>query len=615
VTSTKAEIKADPPAGSEPTSRRTPTLDVEPAREAGLATTLLPLVKDETPAMVALSITSFVGGLAESALLMLVANLALRIGGQSASLGSDYGGLLNIFGDHVPTMFVIALVLAAVRFMFQMLEARLTARTSARLTQRIRAGTFYDYVHTSWEVQASETEQAIHDLLLRHVGKVQGAVVTVAGAISTVFMLIALVGSAFLVDPVAAALVIVAGAALFVALRPLTAYAKRLARKQIELGIIYGAQSREAIDLSLEIRAFGVSDEVAERLRKATENEIAPTARATIVSKMVGSVYSLSVVLILLAGLSAVYNLQNRPLAALGAIVIILIRALSQSQSLQSAYHTLSESVPFVQRLDAERARFREERQPSGSEKFSNPSSLEFDDVTYSYTGDKAALDHVSFQVESGEALGLIGPSGSGKSTLIQVLLRLRHPQEGRFIVGGVDANEIDDDSWFDQVAFVPQDCHVFSGTVRENIRFFRSDVTDQDVEAAAKRAHVHDEIVAMPDGYDTDLGSRGGALSGGQRQRVALARALVKKPSIMVLDEPTSALDMRSEALVQETLNKLKGEVTLVIIAHRLSTLNTCDRIAVMGGGKLQAIGTRAELERDSAFYRDALKLSQIRS
>ena len=131
---------------------------------------------------------------------------------------------------------------------------------------------------------------------------------------------------------------------------------------------------------------------------------------------------------------------------------------------------------------------------------------------------------------------------------------------------------------------------------------------------AAATRAHIHEEIVAMPDGYETVLGARGGALSGGQRQRLNIARALVRQPGILVLDEPTSALDMRSESLVHETFTRLRGEVTIFVIAHRLSTLNTCDRIMVMGDGRLQAFGSRDALERDSAFYRDAIQLSQVR-
>jgi ATP-binding cassette subfamily B protein len=273
------------------------------------------------------------------------------------------------------------------------------------------------------------------------------------------------------------------------------------------------------------------------------------------------------------------------------------------------------ETAPFAERLSDERTRFRESRPPHGDRQVDKPATLRFEEVSYRYVADRPALADLSFEVDRGEAIGIIGPSGSGKSTLIQLLLRLRYPDSGRYLVGDVDAREIDDDSWFSQVAFVPQDCRIFNATIRENIRFFRPEISDEDIEVAARRAHVHDEIVAMPDGYETPLGSRGGALSGGQRQRVAIARALVVRPSILVLDEPTSALDMRSESLVHETFTALKGEVTLFVIAHRLSTLNTCDRIMVMGEGHLQAFALRDELDRENEFYQDALKLSRIRS
>ncbi|MEZ5179680.1 MAG: ABC transporter ATP-binding protein [Acidimicrobiales bacterium] len=221
----------------------------------------------------------------------------------------------------------------------------------------------------------------------------------------------------------------------------------------------------------------------------------------------------------------------------------------------------------------------------------------------------------MSFNIHHGEAVGVIGPSGSGKSTLIQLVLRLRQPSTGRYLVGGVDAGELRDKDWFERVAFVPQDCQTVSDDVMENIRFFRPWISDEDVISAAKRAHVHEEILAMPDGYRTDLGSRGGGLSGGQRQRVAIARALAGNPQLLVLDEPTSALDMRSESLVHETLTELQGSVTMLIIAHRLSTLKTCDRIIVMGSGRLQAFGERSQLEADNAFYREAIALSKLRS
>lgn len=586
----------------------------EPAAKTSMWRTLRHLFSGEGPSLVGLSLSSFLGGMSEAALLVLIANLALAIGG--ASLADQQStGMFGVAVTGTRTLFFLALGLTAIRLGFQFMSSRLSARTTARLTQRIRTDTFADYVHASWELQASESEAAVQDLLLRHVAKAQAAVITAGLLLATIFMTIALVGSAFLVDPISAAFVVVIGLLLFFALRPLTMRAKRLARRQVEEGVAYGIQSREAVDLSLEIRAFGVTDQVADRLDRATRAEIVPLYRAQLMTRMVTAIYTSAAVLILLVALLALDTFLDRPLASIGAIVVVLIRALNQTSGLQAAYHGLGELVPYIDSLDEERARFRASRPAPGTVDIDRIGSIRFSDVSYSYDGSHDALTAVSFDIAAGESVGIIGPSGSGKSTLIQMLLRLRTPQVGAYLVDGVDVAEIDDRSWFSQISFVPQDSRVFDDTVAANIRFFRDDVTMAQIEDAARRAHVHDEIMAMPQGYDTPLGSRGGSLSGGQRQRVAIARALVRSPSMLVLDEPTSALDMQSEALVHETLNDLKGSVTLFVIAHRLSTLNTCDRIMVMRDGQLQAFGDRTNLEHGNEFYREALALSRIRS
>jgi ABC-type multidrug transport system fused ATPase/permease subunit len=583
------------------------------AENASLLRTTAILFRGEYLSLGFVSLMSFLGGLSEAALLVLIANLALTIGGQGDEVES--AGPFDIAKGDTKTLFLIALALTGARLLFQFVAARTMARTIAKLTQRIRSETFDDYVHASWELQASESEAGVQDLLMRHVAKAQAALVTTNVLIAGVFMVVALLGSAFVVDPVAAGLIIAVGLVLFAALRPLTKVSKRLAHQQVQGGLTYSEHSREAVDLSLEIRAFGVSSAVAERLRTATGLEIAPLYRAQLITRMMSTIYSSAAILILLLALLGLDTFLNQPLAAIGAIVIVLIRALNQTSSLHSSYHNLSEFAPYIERLDAERRRFRESVPPSGASELDHISTVVFDHVSYSYDGVQQALTDVSFEVRQGEAIGIVGPSGSGKSTLIQLLLRLRHAQDGRYTVGGLDAREIDDESWFSLISFVPQECRVYDDTVAENIRFFRSDVTQAEIESAARRAHVHDEIMAMPMGYETVLGSRGGSLSGGQRQRVAIARSLVRAPSMLVLDEPTSALDMRSEALVHETLEQLKESMTLFVIAHRLSTLNTCDRIMVLRDGQLQAFGDRESLERDNEFYRDALELSRIRS
>jgi len=149
---------------------------------------------------------------------------------------------------------------------------------------------------------------------------------------------------------------------------------------------------------------------------------------------------------------------------------------------------------------------------------------------------------------------------------------------------------------------------------VAENIRFFRDELDDAAVEQAAKLAHLHEDVVDWPLGYDTSVGERGGAVSGGQRQRIVLARAMAEEPDVLILDEPTSALDMKSESLVQQTLQGLKGRSTMFIIAHRLSTLNDCDRIMVLKDGELQAFEAASALRESNAFFAEAVQLSQLR-
>jgi ABC-type multidrug transport system fused ATPase/permease subunit len=210
--------------------------------------------------------------------------------------------------------------------------------------------------------------------------------------------------------------------------------------------------------------------------------------------------------------------------------------------------------------------------------------------------------------------VGIVGPSGGGKSTLVQVLLGLRSPQRGDYLVNGRPAADHDLATWFGQFVLVPQDNRLLRGTIADNIRFHRPHLDDDAVEQAARAAHLHDDVVALPEGYRTPVGAGATDLSGGQRQRLGLARALAGRPSVLVLDEPTSALDMRSEALVQETLEDLRGRLTMFIVAHRVTTLGRCDRIMVLRGGAIEDFDAPDELLRSNDFFREVHRLSALR-
>ncbi len=231
---------------------------------------------------------------------------------------------------------------------------------------------------------------------------------------------------------------------------------------------------------------------------------------------------------------------------------------------------------------------------------------IRFEDVHFSYPARPgiAALDGVSLEVKPGETVALVGPSGAGKTTIIQLLLRFYDPQSGSIRLDGHDLTTLDRKAFRKQIALVPQDPVIFADTARENIRFGRPDATDAEVEAAAKAAAAHDFLVALPDGYDSDVGERGVMLSGGQKQRIAIARAILRDAPVLLLDEATSALDAESEAAVQVAVEALAQDRTTLIVAHRLATVKKADRIIVFESGKIIATGTHDSLVAEGGLY-----------
>ncbi|MFC0848222.1 MULTISPECIES: ABC transporter ATP-binding protein [Streptomyces] len=236
------------------------------------------------------------------------------------------------------------------------------------------------------------------------------------------------------------------------------------------------------------------------------------------------------------------------------------------------------------------------------------PATVEFDDVRFGYEDGRPVLDGFSLEIRPGETVAVVGASGSGKSTVSLLLPRFYDVTHGAVLVGGHDVRELTLASLRAAIGLVPEDSFLFSDTVRANIAYGKPDATQEEIEAAARAAQADRFIADLPDGYDTTVGEHGLTLSGGQRQRVALARAILTDPRLLVLDDATSAVDARVEHEIHEALKSVMAGRTTLLIAHRRSTLNLADRIAVLDGGRLAALGTHEELQRDSALYRRLL-------
>jgi ABC-type multidrug transport system fused ATPase/permease subunit len=378
--------------------------------------------------------------------------------------------------------------------------------------------------------------------------------------------------------------------------------------------VAYNQHLSETSRLAREIRVYHAESTSAERLDKVGARIARLKRRSMFLSVALSPAYQYAGLLLIVAILVVSRAIGSIEVGVLGAIALLLLRSVSFGQQLQSAYQTVLEYNPYVDALDELDAHYEMHTTRDGTIALEAIHTVDLDDLTYCYDeGDDPAVDSLSVRLRCGDIVGVVGRSGSGKSTLSQLLLRLRVPTRGSILVNGTPAEEYTLSSWYRNVSLVPQDSRLMHGSVEENITFFDTSIGHDEVEAAARSAGVHDVIMSLPQGYETSVGPSFRDLSGGQIQRIGIARALARNADVMVLDEPTSALDVHSEAVIQSTIEALRGKALVVIIAHRLSTLSICDRIIVLDNGRLESIGSLADVAERSPYFRRALEVGTL--
>lgn len=569
---------------------------------------LRPFVGESRLAISALAAASTLSGLSEAAILALVAQVAAAMAGGDGTVHADLGPLA--VAASVGTLLWVSLGFALARLALQGAIAFLPARVAADVQAALRKRLFAAFASASWEVQSQERDGHLQELMTSHIMRATEVVLQVANLFAAALMFVTLVGAALLLSVPVALLVIATAAMLFLALRPLARRSRHHGGVHSGAHVDYAAGVSETVRMAEEMQVFGTAGAHRRQVDALTDAARDPYFHTQFLNRVVPGAYQSLVILLILAGLAGLYVAGAHNLASLGAVVLILVRAAAYGQQLQGSYTALAQLMPYVDRLQAAERRYRTSAPDAGDQPLPAVEHLALDRVSFAYRPGVPVLREVSFAVAAGEAVGIVGPSGAGKSTLVQVLLRLRQPDDGAYLVNGQPAASFSRADWQRRVASVPQEPRLLHATVADNIRYLRA-LDQAAVRRAARLAHIHEDIAGWGDGYATVVGQRADAVSGGQRQRICLARALAARPEVVVLDEPTSALDLRSEALIQRSLRELKGTLTVFVVAHRLSTLAMCDRVMVLVDGRLEAFAAPAELARTNGFYREAVALS----
>lgn len=275
------------------------------------------------------------------------------------------------------------------------------------------------------------------------------------------------------------------------------------------------------------------------------------------------------------------YKTGQFTIATFAVVVYAINKVFSNVQLFQSQLHAMTSMLPHLNAvMFYEKELDKNKVVKHGAEEFILKDNISFERVTFSYPERPILLNELSFEIKKGSIVGIAGQSGSGKTTVVDLLLRLLEQDSGAITIDGTPISEVGIEAWRRAIGYVSQDPFLLNATIADNIRFFNKDITDEEVKQSAKNAGIDDFIEGLPKGYQTEVGERGVLLSGGQRQRIALARVLARKPQVLILDEATSALDNESESRILSALERLKGTVTIIMIAHRSSTLSIADKI-----------------------------------
>ncbi|HTW08394.1 MAG TPA: ABC transporter ATP-binding protein [Acidimicrobiales bacterium] len=539
--------------------------------------------------MAALALLGALVGLGESAavlLLVAVAEPGRRLRGTGLSLPRS---TWEVAGLALATVLVLAVAHVA--------SARLAALVTAESVRALRTELVDAYLATSWPAQSAEQAGELQEMVMGKAAQVALGTERAASAFSALLSLALVVAAVGYLEPLALGAVAVVAVLTVAVGVPARNHAYRLSRRSVRSASHLANSVTETASLARELRTYDVTGAARVLLGRGIDESAAQVREARFANLTVPRLTQDLILAVLVVCVAVATGSGSPSLVRLGASVLLLLRALSQAQTLTSTAHDLTERAANLESTQAVLRRWQAAAPAIGTLACPDKAPISVEGVWFRYQAHAGhddgpgtwALRGASLRLEPGDQVGVVGRTGAGKSTLAGILLGVLAPTSGCVRVGGVALADISPADWHRRAAWVPQDPRLVTGSVADNIRFFRLGLTDRQVEVAAAQAGLAPDLALWSEGLARQVGPGGSALSGGQRQRVTLARALVGEPDLIVLDEPTSALDPATEQAVLQTLEALRGRVSVVVIAHREALIAHCDRVVTLDNGNVK--------------------------
>lgn len=549
----------------------------------------------------------FFGGIGISAIIPLFSIIVKQdIPGTNGIVrGIEY--VFSIFHIPItlPSLLVFIILLFVMKGALRFYTDYLTGKTIADLEEKIADDLFKKTLSARWEYLLNQKVGHLERIILNDVNKVAYLLNGLYTTVILVANFITYAAIAFTMSLFVTISTIVFGIIFLTASMPLMSRIRRIHTANVVTWKEFSHHISEHTIGAKMIKATAVEHSVINQTRaylaRQKQLKILNTVYNSIPRTITEPVSFIFISLLFVF----TYRTPNFNIATFAVSVYLIGKMFTFIQSAQGQMNSTNELIPYFKSINDYRKKTLEHQESNfGKNLFLFEKELLFKNVSFSYNPNRPLLKDINFSIKKGSITGIVGSSGSGKTTIVDLILRLFISSTGEIILDNTNIEQVNLDQWRKHIAYVPQEVFLLNSTIADNIRFYDDAITEEELIKATKAAQIYNTIKNMPDKFETIVGERGIKLSGGQRQRIALARALARKPDILILDEATSALDHESERLIQDSIETLKGTMTIIIVAHRLSTIMSADHLIVLKNGAIIEKGAPEELLNKEGSY-----------